>query len=136
MCFNNDQRGGTGFREVERFEGGKMHDLGVGYKTIEVLLGMLPDCSYPGLFYTPRVLTEGTSSGHTAAHASKHSVKTYACEKERFHVVDRRFEQPARQRVRGVQVQQLPGSAFSLGQMLSGTVNYRGTLFPLPEPHY
>ena len=109
MCFNNDQRGGTGFREVERLEGGKMHDLGVGYKTIEVRLGMLPDCSYPGLFYTPRVLTEGTSSGHTAAHASRHSVKTYACERRRTDGSIRWVKQPARQHFQKFQVQRVPG---------------------------
>ena len=48
----------------------------------------------------------------------------------RIQVLDRRVEQPAHQRVRGVQVQRLPGSAFSLVQTLSGTVNYRGTLPP------
>jgi hypothetical protein len=42
----------------------------------------------------------------------------------------RRVEQPARQRVRGFQVQRLPGSAFSPLQMLPGTVNNRGTLPP------
>ena len=54
----------------------------------------------------------------------------YECEREKIQMLDRRVEQPARQRVRGVQVQRLPGSAFSLVQMLSGRVNYRGTLPP------
>ena len=82
-------------------------------KTIAVRLGMLPD----------------SRSGHSPpAHASDHSVRKYVCERREIEGLLRRVEQPSRQRVQGFQVQRLPGSAFSLVQMLSGTVNYRGTL--------
>ena len=32
VCFNNGQKGGSGFRKVKRLEGTMMHDLGVGSK--------------------------------------------------------------------------------------------------------
>ena len=83
--------------------------------TIEVRLGMLPT---------------GSSMGTAPAHASSHSVKTYGSKRREFHVPIRRVEQPARQGVRGFQVQRPPGPAFSQIQMLSRTVTYRGTLAP------
>ena len=109
-------------RELVGIQGGRAiggrNDVRLGnwVKTIAVRLGILPE--------------RGTSPWCTSAHASSHSVKTYECERETFHVLIRRVEQPARQRVRGFQVQRLPGSAFSLVQMLSGRVNLRGTLPP------
>ena len=110
----------VGIRESRAIGGGNDARHGSWVKTIAVRLWMLP---------------EGTNACPTPAHASGHSVKTYECERERLHGSIRRVEQPSRQRVCGFQVQRLPGLAFSLVQMLSGTVNYRGTLAP-PRPHY
>ena len=107
VCCNNGQRGGSGFREVERLEEDMMYDLVAGSNN-HISAGMLPN-------------RKSTSPCHTPAHDSSHSVKTCECERGRIHVLIRWVEQPARQRVREFQAQRLPGSALSLVQMLFGT---------------
>ena len=106
----------VGIQGGRRIGGDNNVRLGSWVETIAVRLGMLP---------------EGTSSGRIPpAHASSHSVKKYGCERGEIDGLIRWVEQPARQRFQGLQVQRLPGPAFSLVQTLSRSVKCRETLPP------
>ena len=113
VCYINGQTGGSRCREVEWLKGKMMYDLGVGSKQSRFGWGCYPNARrLDTLLHMLQVI---------------HS-RRIECERVRIHGTIRRVGQPARQRVRGFQVQRLPGSAFSMVPMLSGRVNYRGTL--------